>query len=218
MFTHFICFANSRKYGERCVAGIEVSLNGEKGLNFVRKDGKPKWIRPVTIREHGQIDERLVKNISLLDLVKVKIAGAMNETYQVENVLVDKYSFEKIRHLPLTEKHLDALCSDDATLFGNTLNHITKKESASIHHSLMLIKVQQLDVLITSTPLKTGIKANFIYNRAKYELPVTDVCFCDRLMANRDFYKSANAFYLTVSLGVLYEEKHFKLAAGVIAR
>ena len=44
----FICLANSKKYGERCIAGIELTKGANGNLTVVKENGRPKWIRPVS--------------------------------------------------------------------------------------------------------------------------------------------------------------------------
>ncbi len=45
MMKYFVCLANSRKYSERCIAGIELAFNNP-GYRILWMNGKPCWIRP----------------------------------------------------------------------------------------------------------------------------------------------------------------------------
>ena len=72
MKTLFICFANSKKFGERCIAGIEVKKDGA-AYQPVEKEGKPKWLRPISKFQHGAVGEDLVGGINLMDIIEVDV-------------------------------------------------------------------------------------------------------------------------------------------------
>ena len=66
-----ICLANSKKYGERCIAGIEVTAKPTGGWQIVKENGKPRWLRPVSsFSNHGEVKEQEVADIELLDVVE----------------------------------------------------------------------------------------------------------------------------------------------------
>ena len=69
MTIKIICLANSKKFNERCVAGIEV---GESfaGYKIIFSNSKPKWLRPVSKTEYGEFPAMIAQNIALLDVVE----------------------------------------------------------------------------------------------------------------------------------------------------
>ncbi|MEP7171072.1 MAG: hypothetical protein ABI855_17020, partial [Bacteroidota bacterium] len=157
----FICLANSKKYGERCVAGILVHQNGTKGINLVRDEIKnPKWIRPVTNSQYGEVQEKYVKEISLGDLVEIESSHPSPHGYQSENVLFDQRSIKKIKNLNLKLKHFDKLISNHHEfLFGNNHKFVTPVEIEKFDHSLLFIKVKNPEIRIIREPLRVSAVA-----------------------------------------------------------
>lgn len=50
----FICLANSAKYKERCIAGIEVTKRPNDKYSVIKKNPKQlQWLRPVTSAQYG---------------------------------------------------------------------------------------------------------------------------------------------------------------------
>ncbi len=78
-----VCLANSRKYSERCVAGLEVE--GTQLSN---------WVRPVSRLPMGELglSERKLTDGSdpaLLDILEVPLLGLRPLGCQTENHLID---------------------------------------------------------------------------------------------------------------------------------
>ena len=116
----FICLANSKKYGERCVAGIEVTRNNSGTLVIVNKGNKPKWIRPVTNLDYGAVPEHLVENAKLLDVYEIDIVEETPNGYQSENVKFNLNSLKKVSSLGANNANLEVLKEDSRnTLFSN---------------------------------------------------------------------------------------------------
>jgi hypothetical protein len=82
--TQIICLANSKKHGERCIAGIDICTG--------------KWIRPVSELEDGKIssENRLVNDEEpqLLDILNIPL-GERNSGYECENLTILKGVWEK---------------------------------------------------------------------------------------------------------------------------
>src|ERR1700733_6185240 len=112
--SRFICLANSFKISGRCLAGIEL----DKQNNPKIISGGPKWIRPISETQHGEVSEHLVSDIDLLDIVELEITGSPMETgYQSENVYFRQTSIKRIGNLEMDL--LDELCSQELLLFEN---------------------------------------------------------------------------------------------------
>ena len=87
MGTTFICLANSKKYGERCISGIVVEKSDSGNFNVVKDDSLPKWIRPISNLEHGEIPVKLIKDIKVLDIVELEITQNCPDGYQLRKCL-----------------------------------------------------------------------------------------------------------------------------------
>ena len=79
-----LCLANSRKGGDRCIAGREILPDGRPG----------PWVRPVSSRANEAVSkrERRYRDGSeprLLDVVDVPVIKAHPSEYQSENWLLD---------------------------------------------------------------------------------------------------------------------------------
>ena len=56
----------------------------------------------------------------------------------------------------------------------------------------------------------------FSFNGNEYDFPITDPNFRHLLEEDEDEANAASDYYLTLSLGAICDDKHFKLVAGVI--
>jgi hypothetical protein len=219
----FVCLANSKKYIERCVAGIELEASSEKGFSIVKKNNLPKWIRPITDTETGAVPEQVVKNMGLMDIYEVEILEEKPKGYQSENVLFNLKSLRKIQASQPSIAKLDRLRSPDKLLFGNSGKAISVKAIQNIKHSLMLIKVERPIVHIKNhfneiTEISsTQIRLDFLYDGIDYNLPITDVAFLKHFSGNPyEIQESFAATYICVSLGMEHRGWHYKLVAGII--
>lgn len=209
----FLCLANSKKYGERCVAGIELEVRAEGGFKSLRLDGKPKWIRPITDAEHGAVPEELVENMHLLGVYELEIIEAAPNAYQSENVRFKTDSFQYIKNIRAKNKNLHHLTEHEATcLFLNRGKAIPSEKIAEVHRSLVLIKAEQPEAYFHGMRLRIKFK----YNSIDYDLPVTDTFFLEQYYANMQIVEQSEAVYITVSLGIEYEGWYYKLAAGIV--
>ena len=210
----FICLANSKKYGERCIAGIEINIAENGEFFVVLKDGTPKWIRPVSGCEHGQVLASLVENIKLLDIVQFEMTEECPFGYQSENVRFNESSLRRIGEVPAKEEILDLLVDrKHELLFGNRGKAVHQDMISTVDHSLMLIESNAFNVEKDKNK-DDKFRAVFEYNGVQYNLPITDVDFLRDYTSNKS--KDLSRAYLAVSLGVLYGEFYYKLCAGLI--
>lgn len=220
MKKYFICLANSKKYGERCIAGIEVIKNEVSGYTIVKKDGKPKWIRPVSGEEHGQVSADLVGNINLLDIVEINETEEAPNGYQSENIKFESSTLKVVGKIKNSSTHLDLLSDNQQlNLFGNKGKALPLDTIATTSTSLTLIKVQNAIVNIRREYGKEQYRLSFSFNSANYDLPITDVVFLEKCVKSDSISIGEalpNDIYIAVSLGVEYEGWHYKLVAGVI--
>lgn len=216
MKTHFLCLANSKKYGERCIAGIQLRPDRNGQFHFVNSNGRPKWIRPVSGTDHGEVPAEWVRHIRVGDIVEMEIKQCCPLAYQTENVLFERNSLRVVRPACLSTAHLDQLIEKQAnTIFGNGLKYLCETEIPSLNHSLTLVRAMSPHAYFT-TPYNTKPRLRFQHAGTRYDLPMTDVNFFDVLQENPSILEGVETVFLTISLGICFEGKYYKLAAGVV--
>ena len=214
MWTFFVCLANSKKFGERCVAGIKVEKAGGAYHPEVQ-DGKPKWLRPVSKLPHGAVAEHLVGEFRLMDIIEVYIEEYCPSSYQCENATFRAQSIKKIEKISPSEEILDRFVDmEQNDLFGNKGKAVSDDVIGSIGHSLTLIKTDDFHIMKRNSDGQLRIK--FKFSHVYYDLPITDVDFIRNYGKMESSIKSARYLYLTISLGILHNSWHSKLVAGVL--
>jgi hypothetical protein len=198
MKTTFICLANSRKYGERCIAGIEVKQNGNY-WEIIHKNDRPKWLRPVSDTTFGGVSPALVGRMNLLNIVELDITTPVPNNYQSENVLFDTNSMTVLGSITPTLTNLSKLANaNDFSIFAGHGKAIHREKIGNVHYSLALIEVRDVQIYLL------------------YDLPITDVNFIEQFTLDETILAEAEHIFLTVSLGIEHLEYHYKLVAGVI--
>lgn len=217
MKRYFICLANSKKYGERCIAGIEMTGNQKNQFDILKEEEKAKWIRPVSDAEHGQVPEYLVKDMKLFDIYEIEVKEDCPKDYQSENCLFDARSLKLIKSVPLTEHRLDLLCSNTDFLFDDNTKSVTKENIAKIGYSLLFVKVENPIVYEQDNKEKNAsqLRIHFIFKEIHYDMPITDVVFLNSYQENVQAFRNATTVYVCVSLGIEFQERYYKLAAGI---
>jgi len=214
MKTLFICLANSKKFGERCVAGIEVKKVGGT-YKPVDKQGKPKWLRPISKYQHGAISEGLVGGMRLMDIIEIDLEDLCPNGYQSENATFRPESIKRIGNIELSEENLDRLIDmEQYNLFGNRGKAVSEDVIDSIGHSLTLIKITEFQV--NRKESDGQLRIDFDFNNDRYDLPITAIDFIEKYSENEALLENANCLYLTISLGVCHNGWHSKLIAGVL--
>jgi hypothetical protein len=214
MKTHFICLANSFKYGGRCLAGIEIVLNDSKYTIVKNDNGTPKWIRPVSRKEHRELPMLETQNINMLDIVEIEdIENCPNNAHS-ENVFHSslKRTGKKISQ---NANNLNNLCNNlHSKIFFNKGKAVPADIFQQTEYSLMLIKASNCTFFNDE---KNKLRVRFSYNSTEYDLPVTDPIFISYMKAKGlDHINAENNYYFTISLGEELEGWHYKLVAGII--
>jgi hypothetical protein len=217
MKTLFVCLANSKKYGERCIAGIELKRENDGSLSLVKENSKPKWLRPVSSAEHGEVAAHIVNHIKLNDIVEIDVLEYCPKGYQSENVLFDVNSLKVVGNIALSATNLDKFTVSQNTLFGNKGKAVPEDKISEISNSLLLIKVYKTSIYLRTDFDKNQLRMKFEYNWNEYDLPITDLDFIEKYNKDKNILNNAKNIYLTISLGVVYEGWYYKLVAGVIA-
>lgn len=216
MKTTFICLANSKKYGERCISGIVVEKTNSSHLNVLKDNNRPKWIRPISNIQHGEISAALVKDVKILDIVELKITQNCAHGYQSENVFFKPNSLKIASSINPSKNNLNKLIdSTHPMIFGNTGKAVSMESINELNYSLMFIKPQNFEIYEKHYEFDKKIRGRFMYNGTHYDLPITDVSFLQTLSEGTPSFNQDNV-YLTISLGIEFQGWHYKLIAGVI--
>ena len=217
----FICLANSKKFTERCIAGIELVKSSREGYKYdivKKEDNSPKWIRPVSADQGGAVPAPLVDHVNLLDIVKINVTVPTPEGYQSENVLFDDRPLEIIDNIQRTPSLIDKLLSvNELILFNNTGKAVSVENITQLDHSLALIEPENAEVYQTVNEAgNSQIRSQFVFNGNSYDLPITDIDFTNRFSNNPTLLESCTNIYFAVSLGVEFNGWHYKLIAGIV--
>ena len=217
----FVCLANSRKYSGRCIAGIELVEGANGHLHVVRnQENNPKWIRPVSQNEFGELYNDWVRHIRLGDLVEIEMATSTDlygHQFQSENIPFQPDSIQVKDHLTLHSERLSKLSINDRTpLFGCQRAAVPTEIAVSLGRSLQFIRVHNAQLhWRDELGRRPQERLHFNYNNTDYDLPMTDIEFVEKYLLDNAVLEKANDVYLTVSLGLPYAGKMYKLAAGV---
>ena len=151
----FICLANSKKYTERCIAGIELVKSSRRGYKYdivKAENNKPIWIRPASGSQHGEVSSNLVGHVNLLDIVKINVTKPNPQGYQSENVLFANQSLSVIDKIQKASLLIDKLLSaDEPVLFGNRGKAVSVADIGQLNYSLVLIKPANVQVYSTTS-------------------------------------------------------------------
>ena len=217
MTKYLLCLANSKKYTNRCLAGIELSRN-DNGFVAVKRGDEPVWMRPVSNHEHGEIEAALVKNVKLLDILELQTTAHRPFGYQSENVRFIKKSLKIIRPMRAPAHAISKLTTvRPQHLFGTIERRIHVDQISAVDHSLLLIKPETVNFIKKSIIIaRNQIRSQFRYRGVGYDLPVTCLEFEPRFWRDKDFWRGFSNIHLAVSLGMAFNNAHYKLVAGVI--
>lgn len=216
MPTRFVCLANSYKEGGRCVAGIEVDNHNKPKI----KNGNPKWIRPVCSTLHGEIPTDLVAHLNLLDIIEIDTTDSPDEkNYQSENVYFSENSIKVVDRFDLG--NLQTLLDDRRLIFDSRGKALSQEFIEGLSYSLMFIRTNEFKILYKPSEdraKKIQIRMLFCFHGNEYDFPVTDPVFLHKYQVNRNSIDQYNEANLCVSVGIPWNNWHYKLIAGIILR
>ena len=214
----FICLAKSVKYGGFCIAGKEVLPNGTIG----------GWLRPVhSVNSSIPIDDC---NFDIGDFVSVEVIGRHHHPTQPENYVLDINSNWKKEKI-LDNLNLNLLVDTPTSIWNSghscsSKNGINDRinENIAIHNKNSLLFLFLPKAIVwkkdqsTETKKSIKIRLNFIYNRLKYSLVITDPKLTERFWDNLPLggYETLYNIYVTISLGEPRNGYCYKLIAGHI--
>ena len=218
MDAYFICLANSLKRGGRCIAGVEVTLDDERHWSVVRKrDGSPNWIRPIDkTTEFGEIMIGEAQTIPLLSVVRLTDVVPIPQQAHQEDVHYSMMS--TIGRVSASASVLMQFVDDThPVVFYGTDRAIDISTYASADHSLMFVHADTAEIASEIKEDKTRYRMLLGYNGVAYDLSVTDPDYIDALNSGRACAGIQSDVYVTLSLGLVYEERHHKLVAAVVS-
>lgn len=216
MKAEFLCLANSRREGERCVAGL-VPGRG--------------WVRPVPDQAGSAVPTSGVRHFGLLDLVDVDLGHPAPIAGQQENVLLGPGGFSVAReHNPARLRgDVDALIEERPSLLelgSPTSIPFAEVQSGVIGQSLTLVEPASVEWRVeTNSRGQPSVRCQFDLGWRRFRLPVTDPDVEARFqgMGLGAYDRSAagipddHRLLLTVSLGGPFEGFCYKLVAAAIA-
>lgn len=180
------------------------------------KTKKPKWIRPVCQTAHGEIPSHLIFHIDLLDIVEIDVTSNVPDGYQSENVLFDIDTIKVLGKFSINS--IEGLCdnSQDA-LFGNRGGAVTPENAKLLSTSLRMLEVTNFSVIekkYEDNP-NPKLRLSFTFNGSSYEIPITDPTFLSAYKLNKGLLLNSADVFVVMSLGVLHQNWHSKLVAGM---
>lgn len=217
----FICLANSKKYNQRCIAGIEVYLGDDQKFHVIKENKKPKWIRPITKEGRGEVPTKLVADMKLLEVYEVDVIRPSPKESQSENVLFYKKSLKKVKTLTnITVEKMNWLTlKEQAVIFWGQQKIIPKEKIHLVNHSLCLIQAEEVSFYnkkYREWEVELKLRVKFKYSDIRYDMPVTDVDFLAAYQQKPITDLTNKSVFLTISISNEFEGYYYKLAAGVI--
>ncbi len=212
----FVCLANSRKKGGRCLAG-KALLNGSY----------TKWIRPVTQHpseelQHHEHCLHTGEDVAIFDVLEIKFLNPKPLHHQQENWLMDvSVPLKKRGVLSLDEvsklvDHPDSLWGIGTSTKNGKNNCVHISEIEKHTSSLCLIEVSKFVVEIRFSFGRRSMRGLFTYRGHQYRLSITDSNFEQRFATKPVGDFEIERTLLTISLGENYEQSFYKLIAGII--
>lgn len=220
MRVRFICLANSKKIGGRCVAGLRLDCD--------------EWIRPVSPESEGKLRRRDCalddgNEAALLDVIEVNVSEHRPKPYQPENWVLGKDQWKLIARVNPNDAYmlLKRVLVAGPEVFGNTGDRVPLSglQDQPIPQSLTLVEPEDVSWHIgTSASGKRQTRARFGLNRASYDLAITDPVWEHRLRGLDLGPHSREAagvgrdevLLFTISLGGPFQGQCYKLTAGVL--
>ena len=208
-----LCLANSRKDGDRCVAGLHT-------------DGT--WLRPVSTPESGALRNRQImldgvgRTVEPLDVVAVPVERPAPLPHQPENWLIAEGPWRHLRTVEVADVRdlLERAEYGESTLFGTPDDALNSEHvpSDGISDSLALVRVERPIFLLNRRWGRSPqLRASFEFAHNRYDLVVT---FEHALGKDEAGRQSDANWWFTVSLGEEFPIGgyfwHYKLIAGAL--
>lgn len=210
-----ICLANSKKNGDRCIAGIDICTK--------------KWVRPIYTNSTNPADGRIPRNIRLINGQEPKLLDVIdiplyhqgeNFGFESENLNILSGQWRKIREALPSELSQQL---DNGSILHNCKKYVEVSFLQSLpfeqRKTIQLVYAQKLRIIRSNDNWKGSIE-NDVNCKLK-EAKITDPEFINKLNSG---YIPQNPCLVTVSLSMPYipfehwdgDPPCWKLIAGVI--
>ena len=217
MEKYFICLANSYKHGGRCIAGIEVVPQSDGSLGIVRHDdGRPRWIRPVSMSANGEIPNHLAESFKIFSLVKLTDVDPCPDNAHTEDVHCTRMEICPFELSPTKEFLNQLIDTQHKAVFYFRGKSIPTTIIDRLDYSLMLIHPDNACAYCDEGRENSKYRMKFTYNGSNYDFPITDPVFLEQFKKSPDSYADLDGVYLVLSLGIAFEGFHYKLVATVL--
>lgn len=214
----FLCLANSYKHDNRCLAGVLVKHTYNGGYEIIQDDwGHPIWFRPINRwTDAGAIPNDEAEGINLFDVIEVTDSEPCPDGAQQENHYYSSLSYNG--HVEMDNALLNLLSrTNRKVLFGNAYNAVSHDYYERLEYSILMIHASNVRCYLKKRENKQPQpRMEFTFNGNEYDFPITDPKFRHLLENDKNDANAASEYYLTLSLGAICDDKHFKLVAGVI--
>lgn len=214
----FLCLANSYKHDNRCLAGVLVKHNYNGGYDIIQDDwGHPIWFRPINRwMDAGAIPNDEAEGFDFFDVIEVTDPEPCPDGAQQENHYYSSLSYDG--HMEMDKALLNLLSrTNRKVLFGNAYNAVSHDYYERLEYSILMIHASAVHCYLKPRVDKQPQpRMEFTFNGNEYDFPITDPDFRHLLEDDEDAANAASEYYLTLSLGAICDDKHFKLVAGVI--
>ena len=211
-----VCLANSKKFGGRCVAGVELT-----------EDGRGPWIRPVSTVQGGAVPLPVAledgENLQLLDIIEVTLLGHHPDACHVENWLYDTGqrwtkvgTFDPAALGDLVDRPQDIW----GTGTGWCNSAVNSPESEALGSSLLLVRAKNARMFVKKWPQgDTSVAVEFDYENDQYEFKVTDPDQKARYVQEGEgYHRLRGGVFVCASLTELRGDERTKLAAAVFTK
>jgi len=217
MEKYFICLANSYKHGGRCIAGIEVVPQSDGSLGIVRHDdGRPRWIRPVSMSANGEIPNHLAESFKIFSLVKLTDVEPCPDNAHTEDVHCTRMEICPFELSPTKDFLNQLIDTQHQAVFYFRGKSIPTTIIDRLDYSLMLIHPDNACAYCDEGRENSKYRMKFTYNGSNYDFPITDPVFLEQFKKSPDSYADLDGAYLVLSLGIAFEGFHYKLVATVL--
>lgn len=217
MEKYFICLANSYKHGGRCIAGIEVVPQSDGSLGIVRHDdGRPRWIRPVSMSANGEIPNHLAESFKIFSLVKLTDVEPCPDNAHTEDVHCTRMEICPFELSPTKDFLNQLIDTQHKAVFYFRGKSIPTTIIDRLDYSLMLIHPDNACAYCDEGRENSKYRMKFTYNGSNYDFPITDPVFLEQFKKSPDSYADLDGVYLVLSLGIAFEGFHYKLVATVL--
>ena len=203
MDKYFICLANSYKHGGRCIAGIEVVPHTDGSLGIVRHDdGRPRWIRPVSMSANGEIPNHLAESFKIFNLVKLTEVVPCPDKAHSEDMHCTRMENCPFELSPTKDFIGQLVDTKHQAVFYLKGKAIPATMIDRLDYSLMLIHPENACAYCDEERENSKYRMKFSYFGSNYDFPITDPVFLEQFKKNPNSYKDLNDIYLVLSLGL----------------